>query len=80
MAKKRSRKRSVSSIDPSYLERQRESLKRKYRKTVLFNEQELAAINEYCNRFKVSSRSALIRKAVMEQVLRELGESHPVLF
>ncbi len=33
-----------------------------------------------CRRFKVSSRSALIRQAVMERVLRGLEENHPTLF
>lgn len=67
-------------VDPLYLDRQRESLKRNHRKSVLFNLQEIAAIDEYCKRFNVSSRSALIRKTVMEQVLSGLEESHPKLF
>lgn len=67
-------------VDPLYLDRQRESLKRNHRKSVLFNSREIAAIDEYCKRFNVSSRSALIRKTVMEQVLSGLEESHPKLF
>ena len=67
-------------VDPLYLDRQRESLKRNHRKSVLFNSQEIAAIDEYCKRFNVSSRSALIRKTVMEQVLSGLEENHPKLF
>ena len=67
-------------VDPLYLDRQRESLKRNHRKSVLFNSQEIAAIDECCKRFNVSSRSALIRKTVMEQVLSGLEESHPKLF
>ncbi|HIR83380.1 MAG TPA: hypothetical protein IAC98_06295 [Candidatus Cryptobacteroides pullicola] len=55
-------------------------MRRIYRKSVLFNAQELAAIDEYCRRFNFSSRSALIRKAVMEQVLSGLDKSHPTLF
>ena len=47
---------------------------------MLFNAQELAAIDTYCKRFKVGSRSALIRQAVMERVLEGLEESHPKLF
>ncbi|MBR4826491.1 MAG: ribbon-helix-helix protein, CopG family [Bacteroidales bacterium] len=53
---------------------------RTHRKSVLFNDKELEAISEYCRRFKVSSRSALIRQAVMERVLRGLEENHPTLF
>mgnify|MGYP000180388812 FL=1 len=80
MAGKTRKSSKSSSVDPSYLDRQKDSLKRKYRKTTLFNEQELAAIDEYCRRFKVSSRSALVREALMERVLKGLEENHPTLF
>ena len=75
---KRSKKHQ--NVDPAYLERQKESLRRKHRKTVLFNDRELAAIDEYCKKFKVSSRSAIIRQATMERVLKALEENHPTLF
>ena len=78
MARKKSNK--TAGVDPAYFDKQRESLRRVHRKAVLFNENEVAAINEYCRRFKVSSRSALIRQAVMERVLRGLEENHPTLF
>ena len=80
MARKKKSNRKFSGVDPAYLDKQRESLRRIHRKTVLFNAQELAAIDTYCKRFKVSSRSALIRQAVMEQVLSGLEENHPKLF
>lgn len=80
MAGKTRKSSKSSSVDPSYFDRQKDSLKRKYRKTTLFNEQELAAIDEYCRRFKVSSRSALVREALMERVLKGLEENHPTLF
>jgi hypothetical protein len=47
---------------------------------VFFNKKELAAISEYCKRFGVRSRSALIRQATMEHILKELDASHPTLF
>ena len=80
MAKRKKTNRKFSGVDPAYLDKQRASLKRIHRKSVLFNAQELAAIDTYCKRFKVSSRSALIRQAVMERVLTGLEESHPKLF
>ena len=80
MAKRKKTNRKFSGVDPAYLDKQRASLKRIHRKSVLFNAQELAAIDTYCKRFKVSSRSALIRQAVMERVLAGLEESHPKLF
>lgn len=77
MAKKRIKNKNV---DPEYLEKQRASLRRVYRKSVLFNEKEKAAIDEYCRLFKISSKSALIRQSVMERVLSALDENHPTLF
>ena len=57
-----------SGVDPAYLDRHRDSLRRIYRKSVLVNPQALAANAEYCRKFKVSSRSALIREALMAHV------------
>ncbi len=74
------RKNKVQGIDPEYLLKQKASLRRKHRVSVLLNDKELEAVREYCRRFKVSSRSALIRRATMEQVLSSLDDSHPTLF
>ncbi|MBQ6556127.1 MAG: hypothetical protein IJP93_09770 [Bacteroidales bacterium] len=78
MGKRKNNK--LQAVDPAYFDKQRESMLRVHRKSVLFNAGELAAIDEYCRRFKVGSRSALIRQAVMERVLRGLEENHPTLF
>lgn len=78
MGKKKTEKRVT--VDPAYFDKQKASLRRNLRKSVLFNANELAAIDEYCRRFKVGSRSALIRQATMERVLRGLEENHPTLF
>ena len=78
MGKRKNNK--LQAVDPAYFDKQRESMLRVHRKAVLFNAGELAAIDEYCRRFKVGSRSALIRQAVMERVLRGLEENHPTLF
>ncbi len=72
--------RKFSGVNPDFLAKERASLKRTCRKTILFNEREIKAINEYCQRFKVESRSALIRKSVMETVLKGLNENLPTLF
>ena len=74
------KKNKSAGIDPEYLRKQQASLVRIHRKTVLFNDREMAAIDEYCRRFKVSSRSALIRQAVMERIMQTLDETHPTLF
>lgn len=74
------RKKKSTGIDPEYLRKEQAALRRSHRKTVLFNDRELAAIDEFCRRFKVSSRSALIRQATMERVMQTLDENHPTLF
>ncbi len=67
-------------MDPRYLEKQKASLLRTHRQIIRFNKQEMDAINEYCKRFKVSSRAPLMREAIMERILSGLDEGHPTLF
>lgn len=73
-------RKNKAGIDPRYLDKERAALKRTIRKSVFFNKKELAVLNEYCKRFGVRSRSALIRQATMEHILKELDENHPTLF
>ena len=73
-------RKNENGVDPRYLDKERAALKRTIRKSVFFNKKELAAINEYCKRFGVRSRSALIRQATMEHILKELDAAHPTLF
>ena len=73
-------RKTKNGVDPRYLDKERAALKRTIRKSVFFNKKELAAINEYCKRFGVRSRSALIRQATMEHILTQLDENHPTLF
>ena len=53
---------------------------RKHRQVIYFNEKEMAAITEYCSRFKVNTKSVLFRQAIMEKVLKELDSNPPTLF
>ncbi len=75
-----SRRKNIPGVDPAYLEKQRELLLRKNRYVLYFNDSELAAIDEYCSRFKVHAKSALFREAIMSKILSELEENHPTLF
>ena len=74
------RKLKIKGVDPEYLEKQKESLLHKNRYVLYFNEQEKAAIDEYCNRFKVRAKASFLREAIMSKVLSELEENHPTLF
>jgi len=73
-------RKSKTGVDPRYFDKERAALRRTARKSVFFNKKEIAAIDEYCRLFGVRSRSALIRQATMEHILKELDENHPTLF
>lgn len=74
------KKKSIPGVDPAYLEKQKEMLLRKNRYMLYFNDSEVAAIDEYCSRFKVHAKASLFREAIMSKVLSELEENHPTLF
>lgn len=74
------KKKSIPGVDPAYLEKQKEMLLRKNRYMLYFNDSEVAAIDEYCSRFKVHAKATLFREAIMSKVLSELEENHPTLF
>lgn len=74
------KKKNTLKVDPDFLEKQKASLVRTHRQVLYFNDKEMAAIEEYCRRFKVSSRSSMYRKAIMKQILEQLEENHPTLF
>ncbi len=73
-------KKKTSKIDPDFLRREKASLVRKNRQVIYLNDKEMAAINEYCSRFKVNTKSVFFRQAIIEKVLRELGTNPPTLF
>ena len=77
MAKK---KITSKGIDPEYLKKQKAALVRRHRQVIYLNDSEMAAIREYCERFRVNTKSALFRRAIMEKVLKELDENLPTLF
>ena len=74
------KKKSIPNIDPDFLEKQKASLVRNHRQVIYFNEKEMNAIDEYCRRFKVSSKSSMLRQAIIERVLSDMDENHPTLF
>lgn len=78
MAKKKSIK--GPKVDPEYMRKQKESLIRKNRQVIYLNDQEVGAINLYCEKFGVKSKASFLREAIMEKVIEELEENHPTLF
>ncbi len=74
------RRKPIPGVDPEYLEKQKQMLLRRNRYVLLFNDSEMAAIDEYCSRFKVHAKATLFREAIMSKILTELEENHPTLF
>ena len=77
MAKK---KKNSSPVDPEYLKKQKAALVRRHRQVIYLNDSEMAAINQFCDKFRVGTRAVLYREAIMEKVLKELDDNHPTLF
>lgn len=76
----KTKKNGTAGIDPDYLRKQKEALVRKHRQVIYLNDSEMAAIRQYCEKFRVSTRTVLFREAIMEKVLSELDDNHPTLF
>lgn len=78
MAKRR--KQNQSGVDPEYLKKQKASLVRRHRQVIYLNDSEMAAIDRYCEKFRVGTKAVLYREAIMEKILSELDDNHPTLF
>lgn len=74
------KKKSISGVDPAFMSREKDSLIRRNRQVIYLNDKEMAAISEYCSRFKVNTKSVLFRQAIMEKILKGLGSNPPTLF
>lgn len=79
MGKKQSKAKRSSAMMNLAPSRNGEML-RKYRKTILLNEKELSTINQYCAKYKIKSKSAFIRNAVIAHILEQMDENYPKLF
>lgn len=55
-------------------------LKRGNRRTICFNKHEIAAIDNYCSKYKVDNRSKFMREAIITEVLRKFDVDYPKLF
>lgn len=76
----RKKKNISSGVDPEYLKKQKAALVRRHRQVIYLNDSEMAAINRYCEQFKVDTKTVLFRKAIMEKVLSGLDDNPPTLF
>ena len=58
----------------------KEKAVRKHRKTILFNDKELEAVQLYCKKYKVKSQAKFYREAIITTILKQFDEDHPKLF
>jgi len=53
---------------------------REYRVSILLNESERRALEQFCNKYSVANRSRLIRETLMRAILKKLDNDQPTLF
>ena len=80
LAKKRTSRKKKDSISVDALRERKAKLRRTYRKTILFIDKEKAAIDGYCKKYGIKSKSAFIRNAVISHILVDMDENYPSLF
>lgn len=70
----------TAKLDPMYVRAMKPSLLHNRRLVLRFNEKELKAINDYCERYDVKHKATALRRIIIERVLKDLDENHPTLF
>ena len=55
-------------------------LLRKNKKSIMFNNKELKAIQTYCAKYRVQNLSKFMREAIITTILKKFEEDHPTLF
>lgn len=53
---------------------------RKNRVSILLNDNEMRALERYCEQYTVSNRSRLIRETLMRNILKRFDNDSPTLF
>jgi len=53
---------------------------RKNKQVFLFNDKEMDAVNYFCKRYKIVSKSRFYRETIISAILRKMEEDHPKLF
>jgi hypothetical protein len=57
-----------------------DSLKRVHRKSILFNNREIQAIEHYIKKYKITNKSKFMREIIITSVLKKFDEDYPSLF
>lgn len=53
---------------------------RSNRITIMLSDKELNAIDKYCKKYRIASRSTLLRQATLQHVMGRLLDDYPSLF
>jgi hypothetical protein len=56
------------------------STRRTHRKTLVFNDAEIDAIDSFCVKYKISNQTKFFREAIISKILQKSEEDHPKLF
>jgi hypothetical protein len=53
---------------------------RKNKQVLLFNDKEMEAVNQFCKKYKIQSKSRFFREVIISTILQKMEEDHPKLF
>ena len=56
------------------------NLLRVNKKSILFNNKELKAIENYCSKYRIGNRSKFMREAIITSILKKFDDDYPTLF
>ncbi|MDR1173047.1 MAG: hypothetical protein LBL24_11400 [Bacteroidales bacterium] len=62
------------------MEQKQVDLLRKNKKSILFNNRELKAIESYCLKYRINNRSKFMREAIITSILKKFDDDYPTLF
>lgn len=77
---KKSTKSSRTTAPAEFQSARRSGLIRKYRKSILFNEREISAIGQYCDKYGIRNRSAFFRSIIISHIMEQADDNYPKLF
>ena len=77
---KKSSKRKKLQAPAEFQSARRSGLIRKYRKSILFNEREISAISQYCEKYGIRNRAAFFRSIIISHIMEQADDNYPKLF
>ncbi len=63
-----------------YLCTMKAKVRREHKKTLLFNDAEMVAIQSFCKKYKITNQAKFFREAIITTILQKTEEDHPKLF